>query len=196
MAKFEYESESPFWYFLAHRAVDQANRTLPAVLDNLNERSKVLGLTIFYEIPHALAWGVACQLYNVTQPKSDTLGKMGLGVMLSAFDRVLSPKGFARICFERIIGNIAAPAFPGRSREDSVADTFLANGKTMGEEGMDSQWPTILEVCLSDEIMLSLGRDASRPSVDLLDSTINEYSKRRPGGFRRTFTDPNKWLFD
>lgn len=196
MPRFEYGSESPFWYFLAHRAVDETNRTLPAVLDNLNKRSKVLGLPIVYKIPHALAWAVACQLYNVTQPKSDAFGKMGFGVMLSAFDRVLAPKGFARICFERVLGNIAAPAFPGRSREDSVADTFLANGKTVGEEVMDSQWPTILEACLSDDIMLSLGRDACHPSADLWDSTITEYSRRRPGGFRRMFTDPNKWLFD
>jgi len=144
-----------------------------------------------------LAWAVACQLYNVTQPKSDVLSKMGFGVMLAAFDRVLAPKGFARISFERILGNIAAPSFPGRSRDDSVADSFLANGKAVTGEAMDSShWHTILEACLSDAIMLSLGRDACRPPGDLWDSTITEYSRRRPGGFRRMFTDPNKWLFD
>lgn len=195
--KFKYATESPFWNFLAHRAVDAANRAMPPLLDDLNRRAKQLDLPIVYEGQHALAWAVACQLFNTTQPKSNTFGKMGFGVMLAAFNRVLGPKGFVEVAFNRILGNIAAPSFPGRSRDDSVADTFLSNSKTLGEKARDpSLWPVILEAFLSDDTMLSLGKNACLPPTDLWDITVIEYSKKRPGRFRRMFTDPNKWLFD
>ena len=195
--KFNYASESPFWYFLAHRAVDAAHQTLPPILDGLNQRARELELFIVYKVPHALAWAVACQLFIITQPRSDSLGRWDFGMMLAGFDRVLAPKGFAKISFERILGNIKSPSFPDRSRDDSIVDTFLANGlKLVDEESIDpSMDHAILATCLSDETMLSLGRDVCCPPSDLWDGTVAEYARRRPSTFRRMFTDPNKWLF-
>ena len=196
--KFKYASESPFWYFLAHRAADHAHQTLPSILDELNERAHKLELPIVYKLPHALTWAVACQLLIITQPRSDILGRIGFGVMLAGFDRVLAPKGFAEIAFKRILGNIESPAFQGRKKNDSIVDTFLANGlKLVGEEAVDPSLDQVLLVaCLSDETMLSLGKDACRPPSELWHNTITEYTSRRPGVFRRIFTDPNKWLYD
>jgi hypothetical protein len=196
--KFKYASESPFWYFLAHRAADPAHRTLPSILDGLNERARELELPIVYKVPHALTWAVACQLFIITQPRSDILGRIGFGVMLAGFDRVLAPKGFVEIAFKRILGNIESPSFPGRERDDSIVDTFLANGlKLVDEEAVDRSLDhVILAACLSDDTMLSIGRDACRPPFELWDSSVTEYSRRRPGAFRRMFADPNKWLFD
>jgi hypothetical protein len=196
--KFKYASESPFWYFLAHRAADTAHQTLPPILDGLNERARELELPIVYKLPHALTWAVACQLFIITQPRSDSLGRMGFGVMLAGLNRVLAPEGFAEVAFKRILGNIESPSFPGRKRDDSIVDTFLANGlKLVDEEAVDPSLDhVILAACLSDETMLSLGRDACRPPSELWDSSVAEYSRRRPGVLRRMFTDPNKWLFD
>ena len=196
--KFKYASESPFWYFLAHRAIDAAHQTLPPILDGLNERARELELPIVYKVPHTLAWAVACQLFLITQPRSDSLGRMGFGVMLTGFDRVLAPKGFAEVAFKRILANIESPSFPGRSRDDSIADTFLSNGlKLVDEVAVDPSLDhVILATLLSDETMLSLGRDACRPPSELWDNTVAEYTRRRPGALRRMFTDPNKWLFD
>lgn len=195
--KFKYASESPFWYFLAHRAVDAAHQTLPPILDALNGRARELEIPIVYKVPHASVWAVACQLFIITQPKSDSFGRIGFGVMLAGFDRVLAPKAFAEVAFERILGNINSPSFPGRSRDESIVDTFLANGlKLVDQEAVDPSLDhVILAACLSDETMLSMGRDASLPPSDIWDSTVDEYSKKRPGAFRRMFTDPNKWLF-
>ncbi len=196
--KFKYASESPFWYFLAQRAADPAHRTLPSILDGLNERARELELPIDYKVPHALTWAVACQLFIITQPRSDSLGRMGFRVMLAGFDRVLAPKGFVEIAFKRILGNIESPSFPGRERDDSIVDTFLANGlKLVDEEDVDPSIDhVILAACLSDETMLSIGRAACLPPSELWDSTVTEYSRKRPGALRRMFTDPNKWLFD
>lgn len=198
MVKFRYASESPFWYFLAHKAVDAANQGLPAIFNKLNARAKELDLPIIYRAPHALTWAVLCQLFFITQPKAENLGRIGFEVMLIGFDRVLAPKGFAKMGFERIIGNIKSPSFPDRSRDDSIVDTFLANGlKLVDEESIDpSMDNAILAVCLSDETMLSLGRDVCRPTPNLWDVTVAEYEQRRPGMFLRMFTDPNKWLFE
>jgi hypothetical protein len=196
--KFKYASESPFWYFLAHRTVDAAYQTLPPILDALNGRARELGLPIAYKIPHALVWAVACQLFIITQPKSDSIGRTGFRVMVAGFDRVLAPKGFAEVAFNRIIGNINSVAFPGRSRDESIVDSFLSNGlKIVDQDAVDPSLDhAILEACLSDEIMLSVGREACLTSSDIWDSTVDEYSKRRPGMLRRMFSDPNKWLFD
>lgn len=196
--KFKYASESPFWYFLARRTFDNAQQTVPSIFDVLNERAHKLELPIVYKIPQALTWAVACQLFIVTQQRSDIIGRIGFSVMLTGFDHVLGPKGFAEIAFTRILENIKSPAFQDRKKNDSIVDTFLANGlKLMDEKAIDSSLDQIiLEACLSDEKMLFLGKDVCRPSSDLWDSTVTEYTNRRPGVFRRNFTDPNKWLYD
>lgn len=198
MVNFRYASESPFWYFLAHQAVEAANSKLPVIFNKLNARARELSLPIEFKAPHTLTWAVLCQLFNITQPMAENLSRREFEVMLIAFDRVLAPKGLAKMGFERIIGNIRSPSFPDRSRDDSIADTFLANGlKLLDEENIDSSMDNvILATCLSDETMLSLGRDACRPPLDIWGATVAEYEQRRPGMFLRMFSDPNKWLFD
>ncbi len=198
MPKFKYASESPFWYFLARRAMDAAHQDLPHIIDQLNERAEKLDLPIVFRAPHALGWAVICQLFIVTQPRANSIGRVGFGVMLEAFDRVLAPKGFADTGFQWILGNIKSPSFPERSRDDSIVDTFLANGmKLMNEESIEPPMDhAILAACLSDERMLSLGRSVCHPPPDLWEDTIAEYLRRRPGWFRRYFSDPNSWLFD
>ena len=197
MNRFEYATESPLWYFLAHRAVAAAEQRLPSVFSDLNHRAVELDLPIAYQAPHALAWAVICQLYIVTQPRADSFGPIGFRIMRAAFSRVLSPKGFVDLALGRIIGNIKDPSSPGRSPDESMVDTFLANGlKLIDQEQVDPSLDhNILTTCLTDSTMFSLGATACSPPEDLWNGTVIEYDRRRPGAFRRNFSDPNRWLF-
>jgi hypothetical protein len=54
----------------------------------------------------------------------------------------------------------------------------------------------ILEKCLTDSLMIKLGGEAVRPPVQLWETTITEYLRRRPGFVQRQLSDPNSWFFD
>lgn len=171
---------------------------LPPVLDGLNERAAQLALPLVYREPHAVAWAVVCQLFFITQTKAGGLGRIGFSVMQIGFGKVLGPKGFVETAFQRIIGNIHNPAFGGRASDDSIVDTFLANGlKLIDENHVDpAADEAILSTCLQDRTMHDLGGQACRARPDLWDETVEVYTRRRPGWFRRSFSDPHGWLFD
>ena len=196
--RFKFAKESPFWYFLAYSAVQNGKRELPSTLEALNGRAESIGLPIVYHPGHASAWAVACQLFVITEPRVGSLGQLGWNIMLRGFDGILMPQGFARKAFERVIGNIRSPAFPGRSRDESVADTFLAGGlKLIDEQRVDpAEDAIILQACLQDETMHALGAKACNPDPRLWNDTVDEYSRKRPGVLRRNFTHPSSWLID
>jgi len=50
--------ESPFWYFLARRALDHSAASLPRVIEFLNDRATELSLSVHYPREHATAWAV------------------------------------------------------------------------------------------------------------------------------------------
>ena len=54
----------------------------------------------------------------------------------------------------------------------------------------------IIKSCLTDGLMVDLGREAVRPAERLWETTTAEYLRRRPGFIRRHFADSNSWLFD
>jgi len=186
--RIDHARESQFWYFLARRAA-AADRALPRVFNALTVRAGELGLPIVYKPRHAAAWAVICQLFVLTQPIAPALRRFGFNMMLTAFEGVLGPQGFPRMAFERILGNIQSPSFPDRSRDQSVVDSFLANGLRLVDESrispsMDS---AILETCLADEEMCTLGAEVCQPPSNLLEDTVSEYKRRRPGLLRRYF---------
>lgn len=198
MSHFDYATESPFWYFLAHRAAATAEEKLPSVFSELNSRAAEMGLPITFRAPHALAWAVICRLFIITQPRSESFGPVGFRIMQRAWSRVLSPQGFVDIALRRIMDNVREPSFPGRSSAESIVDTFLANGLKLVDEqevspSLDQE---ILATSLSDSTMLSLGAAACSPSENLWDGTVAEYTRRRPGMLRRNFSNPDRWLFD
>jgi len=119
-------------------------------------------------------------------------------MILAGFDHVFAPKGFAKEVLSRLLGNFQSPAFPGRTREETIVDTFLTNGmKLTDEDAVDPREDAmILQSCLTDEVMLDLGGKAVRPPEELWETTSAEYLRRRPGFLRRQFADPNSWLFD
>jgi len=118
-------------------------------------------------------------------------------MMLSGFDHVFAPKGFSEIVLTRTLGNFQSPALPGRTYDETIVDTFLANGmKLVDEKNVDpANDGIILQSCLTDRLMFGLGMQVVRPPEGLWEATTVEYERRRPGFFRRQFTDPNKWLF-
>ena len=189
--------ESTFWYFLAHRALEQSSGPLSRVIASLDQRAKELSLPIHYPAQHATAWAVLLQLFAVAAPYRESAGRFGFEMMLAGFDRVFAPKGFAKVVLERSLGNLQTPALPGRTNDETVVDTFLANGmKLIDERQVDrADDASILQACLTDRIMFGLGKEAVRSPSSLWVDTCNEYGRRRPGFLRRQFSDANRWLF-
>jgi len=190
--------ESTFWYFLAHRALERSFGVLGRVLASLDHRANELSLPIHYPHQHATAWAVLLQLFAIASPYRESAGRFGFEMMLAGFDHVFAPKDFSKVVLERSLGNLQSPALPGRTHDETIVDTFLANGmKLTNEEAVDpGNDRLILQSCLTDRIMFGLGREAVRPPVTLWQETTAEYESRRPGFFRRQFSDPNKWLFN
>lgn len=194
----KFTRESPFWYFLARRALDSSADTLGQTLSSLENRADELSLPIQYPREHASAWAVMLQLFEVASPYREISGRFGCEMMLSSFDHVFAPRGFSKTVLSRLLGNFRSPAFPDRTREETVVDTFLANAmKLIDEDAVDPELDSIImQSCLTDTQMRRLGREAIRPPEQLWESTIVEYLRRRPGLIRRQFSDPNSWLFD
>ncbi len=189
--------ESTFWYFLAHRALEQSSGSLSRVIASLDQRAKELSLPVHYPAQHAMAWAVLLQLFAVAAPYRESAGRFGFEMMLAGFDRVFAPKGFAKVVLERSLGNLQSPALPGRTNDETIADTFLANGmKLIDERQVDrADDGFILQSCLTDRVMFGLGKEAVRPPASLWADTSAEYGRRRPGFLRRQFSDANTWLF-
>ena len=119
-------------------------------------------------------------------------------MMLAGFDHGFEPKGFSKEVLSRLLSNLRSPAFPGRTRDETIIDTFLANAmKLTNKKAVDlGDGGSIIQSCLTDSLMLSLGAEAVRPPEQLWEMTSAEYLRRRPGFIRRQFSDPNSWLFD
>ena len=194
----QFMRESPFWYFLAHRDLERSAQSLARVLESLQHRAAKLSLPIHYPREHASAWAVLLQLFEVAGPYREVAGRFGYEMMLAGFDHVFGPKGFSKEVLSRLLGNLRSPAFPGRTRNETIADTFLANAmKLTNEKAVDpGEDGSIMQSCLTDSLMLSLGAEAVRPPEQLWETTSTEYLRRRPGFIRRQFSDPNSWLFD
>ena len=113
-----------------------------------------------------------------------------------------SPREFFDLAVKRILGNVNAPAFPGRKPIDSVADTF-ALGSTHSPEPLpklDDRLLGILQApivnwIVTDEVIHKASLSAVECCSGFLDQCILEYSRRRPSWLRRNFTNPDAWLF-
>ena len=190
--------ESPFWYFLARRDLESTAPFLACVFESLEHRAAGLSLPIHYPREHASAWAVLLQLFEVAGPYREVAGRFGYEMMLAGFDHVFQPKGFSKEVLSRLLGNLRSPAFPDRTPNETIVDTFLANAmKLINENAVDPGADArILQTCLTDGLMLKLGGEAVRPPQQLWETTTTEYLRRRPGFIRRQLSDPNSWLFD
>ena len=194
----QFMRESPFWYFLARRNLERSAQSLARVLESLQHRATELSLPIHYPWEHASAWAVLLQLFEVAGPYREVAGRFGYEMMLAGFDHVFGPKGFSKEVLSRLLGNLRSPAFPGRTRNETIVDTFLANAmKLTNKKAVDpGDDGNIMQSCLTDSLILSLGAEAVRPPEQLWETTSTEYLRRRPGFIQRKLSDPNSWLFD
>lgn len=194
----KYFSESPFWYFLAHRVSNESGDSIDPILASLNDRAQTLQLPLRFPQGHATAWAILCRLFVTCRPLWPQLGRFSFTQMRLGFARVIQPKGIVDTGFERIVKNIKEPAFVGRTPLESVGDTFLANGsELMAKELTPTSWDgPMMAALLSDERSCALAQRAVEPPSDLIEKTIEEYGRRRPGFFRRQFSHPAGWLFD
>lgn len=114
----------------------------------------------------------------------------------------MSPPQFFHDAMDRAIGNIGKPAFANREPVDSLADTFALGSVKYSGPHLSSDLAT--EAKLQEPFMAWIVTDEHVHKAVLLvvlsedgfwETCLEEYAKKRPGWFRRTFTDANKWLF-
>ena len=190
--------ESPFWYFLARRALEHSADTLESALVSLENRAIELSLPIHYPRENAAAWAVVLQLFEVVAPYREAIGRYGYAMMHVGFDRIFGPKGCSQKVFSRFLDNLRAPAFPNRTRDETIVDTFLACAMKLSDENAGNLLvaSAIMNKCLTDSVMRNFGIQVTQPPEGLWETTITEYARRRPGFIRRQFSDSSSWLFD
>jgi hypothetical protein len=132
--------ESPFWYFLARRDLESAAPFRARVFESLEHRAAELSLPIHYPREHASAWAVLLQLFEVAGTYREVAGRFGYEMMLAGFDHVFRPKGFSKEVLSRLLGNLGSPAFPDRTRNETIVDTFLANAMKLINENAVDPW--------------------------------------------------------
>jgi hypothetical protein len=122
----------------------------------------------------------------------EEMRRFGYEMMLAGFDHAFGPKGFSKAALSRLLANLNSPAFPNRKREETIADTFLANIMRLVDlKAIDPNLDAlVMQACLTDSIMCDLAKEAVRPAPGLWEATATEYVRRRPGFIRRQFTNP------
>jgi hypothetical protein len=192
-----YSEDAPFWYLLARRALKRAETELGTHLDSLNRRASELGIPIKFIGDKALSWAVICQLFVLYNANASNMKRRGYLRMIRGFTKSFDHRRFPPIAFKRIIANITYPSSPERTPEESVADTFLANGLTVTEGYTDSSWDDIiLSRSLGDSEMMSLCDKIVSPPPDLWKATVEYYAQNRPGFFYRLSINAKNWLVD
>jgi len=199
-----YLNESPFWYFLAVKVSESVENDISPNIKYLNERVTKLGLSIKYETDKTIAWATICQLYLLNILKVNYTGRFALAMMLSGFGHRFNEKGFPKNAFYIITENCnSSPHLMGRILEEKITSTFIVNAfasERLTHESKLTNDTTILkkifDTCENDFKLLSLGMEAITPQDGIWEGTVEEYSKRRPSFWRRTFTHMDNWLFD
>ncbi len=192
-----YLEESTFWYFIGHQLWHQTTDTVGVLINALNIRAKALDLPVEWSFSQCIPWAVCCRSYVLFKKYDPLITK----AVFNAFQRGMSvsmgPHDFFDHAFRRIVGNVAQQAFPGRTAMDSVADTFvLASMKYVLPNIEAEQLHTqVTETVITDKLIHEASVRACTLNAAFFEKSLNDYAERRPGWFRRYFTNADKWLF-
>lgn len=190
-----YAGESQFWETVASLLKERSAQELQPLFDALARRSSELGLPMTFGGARAEGWAFVCRMFCVYHERMASVGRKGYKAMTAGTKRVVNAR-FAAGAFKRIAANITYPSSPGRAIEDSVADTFLANGLvvTEGYEG-PSMDGVILSTSLADSVMMDLCRRVITPPPCVWEDAERTYPSRRPGLAFRYVLDLYFWIF-
>lgn len=192
-----YLEESTLWYFIGHHIWQEATDEIDQYTNEMNLRAKALCLPIEWPNSQCIPWAVCCRFYILSKQLPSPPSKS----LFKAFNRGMSasmgPQGFFDHAFRRILENVSQPAFPGRSLIDSVADTFaLASMKyVIPDPQAELVHPRIIETVVTDEQIHNSAMRACIIKDDFLQQSLATYTERRPGWFKRYFTNADTWLF-
>lgn len=190
-----YLNDAPFWYLLAQRLFRSAEGELTPLFDSLNRRSIDLGLPIVFSGIKALSWAVICRLFVLYNRQASAMKRKGYLRMVGGAKQAFEHRRFPQVAFKRLVANIAYPSSPDRTVQESIADTFLANGLTVTDEYTDSSWDDIiLSRLLSDTDMMSLCDRIITPPAGLWEDTVDYYESHRPGFYYRLSFNVKSWL--
>lgn len=194
--------ESTFWYFLARRTREAVSTQIDESLELMNLRAGECQLPIEWKRDSAILWATACRLFMLSKLHFPEMSRWGFSSLCRGASALFSPRAFFDLALRRVIDNVNSPAFAGREPLDSVADTFALGSASYSGPGRSAEGspPLVLQAPMTQWVVTDdIVHKASVLAVILEDrfweECVAEYAQRRPGWFRRQFTDANKWLF-
>jgi len=188
-------TESAFWQLLAYQLLAASEADIVQSLEPMSQRVRDLDLPIEFSPNKAVPWAFACRGYVLVKQNLPDATKWEFSLFRSNFGGVINPKGFFEHALTKLLDNIAAPAHPGRSAADSIADTFAISSVeyTLPIPLAEGLHPSVLAVLVNDPVIHQASLLAVAPAAKFWDEGVQRYLERRPGLLRRLFTDPRRW---
>lgn len=194
--------ESTFWYFLARRTWDAVSTQIDESLEPMNLRARECQLPIEWKRDRAILWATVCRVFMLSKLHIPQMSSGDFPNLCRGASALFSSRGFFDMAHQRLIGNVNSPAFAGREPLDSVADTFALGSASYRGPGRSAEGspPLILQEpmtqwVVTDELVHKASLLAVMSEGGFWEDCLAEYARRRPGWFRRQFTDARKWLF-
>jgi hypothetical protein len=191
-------AESTFWYYVGHRVWDDVAAQIEESLGPLDSEAKKAGFPLEWDRGLAVPWATICRVYLLSKEHVPDLGPREFEALRRGVSASISPRGFFEHALKRILGNVEQPALPGRQLVDSLADTFALASIRYLVADLDAELlhPRVLEWVVTDYLVHQAALLAIASERDFWAACEGEYRRRRPGWFRRTFSNADTWLFE
>ena len=197
-----FSKESTFWYYLCRRTWDAVSKQMDDPVALMNIRAREEGLPLEWTRDAAISWATVCRMYLMLMGHIRKFSRWEFTCFRQGGSAAMSPPQFFHDAMDRAIGNIRKPAFADREPVDSLADTFALGSVRYGLPRFPAEVETearlqepLMGWIVTDEHVHKAALLAVLPEDGFWDDCLEDYAKKRPGWFRRTFTDSNKWLF-
>lgn len=197
-----FTKESTFWYYLCRRTWDAVSKQIDDAIALMNIRAREEGLPLEWTREAAISWATVCRMYLMLRVHLPAMSRWEFTSFRQGGSAAMSPRQCFHDALSRAIGNINGPALANREPVDSLADTFALGSVRYSGPRVSSD-PTV-DVLSQEPLMAWMVTDEHVHKSALFavlsedgfwDAGLEDYAKKRPGWFRRTFTDANKWLF-
>ena len=194
--------EITFWYFLAGRAWEAVSSQIDEPLELMNLRAQECQLPIEWKHQLAMPWATVCRVFILAKHHFPKMSSWDFAILCRGASATFSPRGFFDGALRRALDNVNSAAFAGREPLDSVADTFALGSASLSGPGYSAEGSSpfslqmpLVQWIVTDDVVHKAALLAVHSIDEFWQECVAEYIQRRPGWFRRQFTDANTWLF-
>lgn len=196
LKNFEYQGEANFWYFLTVNLHQQVKSAIPQVLESLNSHLDENKIGFRFDTEKSVVMAVICQIYFLSNKET----QLSFFERMDLFAGVKKSVPFQETVeevFREIQDKLQTKSLMNRTEEEIVREVFIS--KTIVFRNATDEKFALLEVifsrCKVDPTILIDLNSLIYPIPGFWFEITRYYVERRPGFFRRLFSDPDKWLF-